>query len=271
MNITKLRCGGDGTAPRRLFFFRILSIGALGILLTLGIYQCSFFNDRRNIQDYYYPLEQLKEGQVYCYDMTVNGQSVSDYWYYTVLERDSGVFLSGTNYDRFFHINQMVTEKITSGGSVAKRYTVFELDSLSGKAISSPVRLTAPDLFPFSVKDSSGVFLFSMEYHPVSAPLTKLYLIRNRRYTGDGPDFVLNGQKYPTIRMSIREAIGNEQEGASEIEGRGEELYARGKGLVYFEKRYGKNGEVVRQYRLKEIISMSEFEQRAGSVLNDGH
>ncbi len=216
----------------------------------------------RNIREYYFPALDLQQGLVYGYDLTVNGHTTPDYWYYRAFVRDSGLFLSATNYDNLFQISQISREVIDDSGVRVRNYDVYEQDSATQKAIACPVVLESADLFPFKVKDSLGIYLFSLNYRLPSQPQAKFYLIRNRFFLGDGPAFELGGKKYPCIRMGIREAIGNESEGNAEVEGYGEEWYAKGLGLVYTKKRYGKNGEIQREYRLKERFGMEELERR---------
>jgi hypothetical protein len=221
----------------------------------------------RNIREFYFPVLDLQQGMVYGYDLTVNGQTTEDYWYYRGFVRDSGLFFTSTNYDNLFHINQISREVIDESGAKARTYAVYEQDSADQKAIAAVTVLEGTDIFPFKVKDSLGIFLFSLNYRLPSQPAAKQYLIRNRYYLGDGPDFELEGKKYPCIRIGTREAIGTEGEGSSEIEGRGEEWYAKGIGLVYFTKIYGKNGELKREYRLKERFGMNELERRANRTI----
>lgn len=238
----------------------------LRLFLLLLLAACQ--NGKRDIRDYYYPTTELTEGLVYAYDLTSNDTTVADYWYLRAFPRDSGLFLASTNYDEHFQIGQIVREKLTNSGALARDYLVYEPDTSRGQVIPVNATLEAPALFPFQVSDSLGVFLFSLNYHPLSDPTAKQYLIRNRRFLGDGPDFEFQGKKYPTVRFGVREAIGNEKDGSAEIEGRGEEWYARGLGLVYFQKVYGPKGEFRRTYRLKERFPMEELERRAKSTLS---
>lgn len=243
--------------PRTLLCFA-------GCLLLLTA--CTDPDGRRDIRSFYFPVMDLQGGQVYEYALQTNGTTVSDYWYYKSFVRDSGVFLAATNYDQFFQVNQITRELITPTGAVARDYLLYEQDTVRGVAVQAPAQLIAPDVFPFSVKDSLGVFLFNVSYHPVSDPESNIYLIRNRRYIGDGPPFQFKGKNYATIRMAVKEAIGNEKEGSAEIEGSGEEWYAQTLGLVYFIKKYGKNGEITREYRLKDIFDMTELERRGATT-----
>lgn len=236
--------------------------------LLIGTFTgCQSGPSTTSIKNYYYPIPELLAGKVYVYEMKINDTALPDYWYFKTMVRDSGTYLSSTNYDEQFHINQMVLENIVENGTKAKEFLVFEQDSSTGKAIQTRATLLGPDIFPFEVTDSLGVFLFHVAYHPASDPSSTLYLIRNRRYLGQGPDFLLDGRSYPTIRFRVKEAIGNEKEGSAEIEGAGEEWYAKGLGLVYYRKTYGQAGQLVREYQLKERINMADLEKRAADNL----
>jgi hypothetical protein len=247
----------------------LLTLVALG-LLTATFNGCQSGPSTTSIKNYYYPIPELLAGKVYVYEMKINETALPDYWYFKTMVRDSGTYLSSTNYDDQFHINQMVLENTVENGTKAKEFLVFEQDSSNGKAIQTRATLLGPDIFPFEVTDSLGVFLFHVAYHPASDPTSTLYLIRNRRYLGEGPVFSLDGRNYPTVRFRVKEAIGNEKEGSAEIEGTGEEWYAKDLGLVYYRKTYGQHGELVREYQLKERINMADLEKRAaGNFLSN--
>ncbi len=231
----------------------------LASLLVL-LHACS--DGKRNIRDYYFPGEALQEGLVYVYSSEEGDTSEQRYWYYRSFKRDSGLFMAGTQYDRHFEIVQMLREKLVGNGSLARNSSLYETDTATGVAKPIPAIIESPDLFPFEVTDSLGVFLFSLKYHPLFDTAATIYIIRNRRYLGDGPDFEFAGKKYPTIRFGLREAIGNEKQGASEVEGEGEEWYAKGLGLVYYQKSFAE-GKIRYVFRLKETFPMTELERRA--------
>jgi hypothetical protein len=232
---------------------QILPISVCIILVFASILSC---DDRRNIKEFYFPTDELVIGKVYAYEPTEGTAGDIDYWYYKSVVRDSGFYFTASYYDPLKEVRQLVTEKIVSNGALAKQYVLFEPDT-TGTYQKIEARLESPNTFPFLVKDSTGVFLFSLKYESVNAPGTQ-YLIRNRRYLGDGPDFELDGVRYPTIRFKLKEVYGNEQEGSAEIEGEGEELYAKGLGLVYYRKSVA-DGKYVYAYRLKKRMSMEEF------------
>ncbi|MBK9339025.1 MAG: hypothetical protein IPM98_21795 [Lewinellaceae bacterium] len=220
-------------------------------------------DDKRRISDYYFPVQSLTSGLVYEYASEEGDTTDRRYWYYRSFVRDSGIFLAGTQYDRYLEINQIVREKIVETGSVARNAFLYETDTTTGKSIPIPAAIESPDLFPFQVQDSLGVFLFKLQYHPLSDSTATIYLIRNRRYLGDGPDFELAGKKYPTVRFGLQEAIGHSKDGSAEIEGSGEEWYAKGIGLVYYRKAFGKEDRQIRfAFRLRERFPMTELERR---------
>lgn len=233
----------------------------LSVPVLLLLHACAD-PSHRNIKAYYFPIDDLKQGMVYQYESTQNGTSQPEYWYYKTLVRDSGLYLAATNYDHQFAIVQIRSENIVKSGAIAKDYFLYEPDTLHRKMVQVKAQITAADLFPFSVTDSLGVFLFKLNYHPANDSNSTNYVIRNRRYLGDAPDFELEGKKYPCMRMGIREVVGNEREGSWEAEGEGEEWYAKGLGLVYYKKTFNK-GQLVLESKLKTRFPMSELEKRA--------
>ncbi len=230
------------------------------LLLALTSLACRS-DGKRNVRAYYFPAEELYKGQVYQYALTQNGSTADEYWYYRSTLRDSGLFLTATNYDRYFQIDQITTEKLFDSGAASRDYFVYEPDTATGTARQVRAVIESPNVFPFRVTDSLGVFLFRLHYVPAGDTAAKIYVIRNRRFLGDGPDFELQGQKYACIRFGIKEVVGNEKEGSSEVEGQGEEWYAKGIGLVYSRRTFG---DYHLESRLKDRFPMQELERRAG-------
>jgi hypothetical protein len=220
-------------------------------------------NHKRNIRDFYYPVESLRTGTVYAYESTQNGTTAPEYWYYRSASPDSGQFMSAIYYDSRLQIGQITREKIVDNGALARDYILNEPDSALQRPVQTRALIESGNNFPFQVHDSTGVFLFSLKYHPARDPQATIYLIRNRRFLGDGPSYTFQGKQYPCIRFGVQEAIGNEKEGASEVEGKGEEWYAKGLGLVYSKKVYGR-GSLKLETRLVDTFGLAELKKRAG-------
>ncbi len=237
------------------------------LAFVFGIFLVFGCTDKRNIKNYYFPVEALRKGQVYEYTVKQNDIEAPEYWYYRALRRDSGLYMSSTMYDQAFNIGIITREKIVESGALAKGYLLYEHDStntVEGGQIKTEAIIESANIFPFEVGDSTGVFLFSVKYHPPNEPNTTIYIIRNRRYLGDAPDFEFRGKKIKCIRIGVKEVIGNEA-GSTEIEGIGEEWYAMGLGLVWYKKTWGA-GNFVLEGRLQDIFPMSELERRAAEV-----
>lgn len=252
----------------KTFAVRALLILALGILF--GVFACGV-GDKRDISDYYFPVKNLRAGKVYEYVVSQNDSIIPEYWHYRTFVRDSGLFLMGTYYDHRFQIGQIVREKITKSGALAKECHLYEADpnpEAEGGQIHTKTIIEAANKFPFRVSDSSGIFLFKLQFHPPDDPKAIIYVVRNRRFLGDAPDFEFDGKKYPCVRFGLREAIGSEKEVVEEVEGRGEEWYAKGLGLVYYRKTYG-NGSFKMEARLTDIFPMSELERKATQVYGE--
>jgi len=257
--------------------FLCAKISAVRALLFLSLPFLSFFlfacgsGGKRDISEYYFPVKDLRGGKVYEYVVSQNDSVMPEYWYYRTFVRDSGLFLVGTYYDHRFQIGQIVREKITKSGALAKECHLYEADpnpETEGGQIHTTTIIDAPNKFPFAVKDSSGVFLFKLQFHPPDDPKATIYVVRNRRFLGNAPDFEFDGKKYPCIKFSLRETIGNEKEGAAEVEGLGEEWYAKGLGLVYYKKTYG-SGSFKTEARLTDIFPMSTLEQKATTIYGE--
>lgn len=234
-------------------------------LLSLGCLFALFFactGGKRDIRAYYFPVDDLRDGKVYAYTALEGDTTDRRYCYYRTILPDSGQFLVSTQYDRYFGIVQILREKIVDNGSLARQTTLYETDTASVQSHPVEAAIESPNLFPFRVTDSLGVFLFGLRYHPSDDTAATIYLIRNRRYLGDGPEFAFGGEKYATVRFGLREVIGHSKEGSSEFEGTGEEWYAKGLGLVYFSKSFSE-GNIRYAFRLSEIFPMAELERRA--------
>ena len=237
-------------------------------LITCALYAACTGGGKRDIEAYYFPVKELRKGQVYEYAVSNKDSIALEYWYYRGFVRDSGLFLAGTFYDNHYQIGQIIREKITKTGALAKECHLYEPapDSEEGQTQIRTV-IESPNLFPFSVRDSSGKFEFKLHFTPPDDPETVIYLNRERRFVGDAPDFEFNGENYPCIRFALHESISSQKNGRPDLESFGEERYAKGLGLVYYSKSYGQNSFKV-EARLTDIITMGELEQRAESTFS---
>lgn len=236
--------------------------------LVCALFSACSDDGRRDIEAYYFPVKELRKGKVYEYAVSNKDSIALEYWYYRGFVRDSGLFLAGTFYDQNFQIGQIIREKITKSGALAKECNLYEPapDTEEGQT-QIRTSIESPNLFPFSVRDSSGTFEFKLHFTPPDDPGSGIYLNRKRRFVGDAPDFEYDGKNYACIRFAVYESISSQKTGKPDLESFGEERYAKGLGLVYYTKSYGKNSFKV-EARLTDIFSMTELEQRASATFN---
>ena len=239
-----------------------------GVLCLLCAAAC-VVDGKRNIRDYYFPVEELRKGQVYEYDLAQGDSSSPEYWYYRAFQRDSGLFLAGTFYDSRFQIGQIIREKVAEDRIIAREYSLYDADVETGKQIQTNAVIDSAEVYPFRVKDSVGVFIFSLHYQPPADPSTTIYLTRRRIFLGDAPAFEFKGETYTCVRFGWLESIGTRKGGDDLLKGRGEEWYAKGLGLVYYRKTFGSKGQVKFEYRLKDVFPMSELEKKAEAYFGE--
>jgi hypothetical protein len=229
--------------------------------------------DKRDIRAYYFPVENLRKGQVYEYTVAQNGIEASEYWYYRTFVRDSGLFLAATYYDQNFQIGQIMREKIEPAAAVARSYFFYEIDSTrledeNGGQVQSEANIQSAQVFPFEVSDSAQAYAFALQYRPATDPRFAVTVRRERFFLGDGPAFTFRGRSFKCVRFGLREFIGSQNTKSIDIEAQGEEWYAKGLGLVWYRKTYGA-GAFSLEGRLTDIFPMAELEKRAAAVYGD--
>jgi hypothetical protein len=237
-------------------------------LLMLFAYKMYNKSNKRNIKEYYFPTDELLIGKVYEYRSLDGDSTQVEYWYYRAFDRDSGTFLSATSYNRMFQIEQIVREKIVDNGALARDLFLYEPSTADGVQSRIQAKIEVPNVFPFEVKDTTGVFLYKLNYKLPQDTTNTVFLIRNRIFGGDAAPFDFKGKKYPTIRLKLKEVFGSEGEGTAEGSANGEEFYAKGIGLVQFRKQYGEGeNKSVRAYKLVDIYKMADMERKAKAVI----
>jgi len=234
-------------------------IPVLILLLSFTLFSCG--NGKRNVKEFYLPIEQLKEGLVYEYRSLNNDQKTIDYWYYRTHQRDSGLFLVGQYYDQNLNVMQLATEEIVSNGSIIHSYRLYDVDS-TGQRIVMDAQLKSVNAFPFEVSDSTGIFLMELKFVQQQAPEISTTLVRNRRYKGDAT-YTFKGKQVDCIEFSVIEQlefVDQEKGGISPQKNIGKELYAKDIGLIYYKKAY--NADFIIEYELADIYSMEVLEQK---------
>ena len=213
---------------------------------------------KRDIRDYYFPLNSLTEGLVYEYEAIRPDSLAPYYWYYRSAATEQQLFLTGTYYEVDLIPRQFTREEMVSNGMLLEELSLHQTDSL-GKQHPYPVNVVAGNTFPFYVSLPGGVFLYRIEWQEPSDPSTTTTLIKNRRYLGD-TTFVHRNQAYECVAFEVRELVEVESEGVLEQEFDGVEFYAKGIGLVYVKKQV--TDELSFEYALADRYPMDTLEQK---------
>ncbi|MEZ4951544.1 MAG: hypothetical protein R2784_19480 [Saprospiraceae bacterium] len=218
------------------------------------------------MKDYYFPLDELKEGLVYEYKDVNNDSLRSLFTYYRTVETNGDKFLVGVQYDKDFQPAQLSREKLVSNGAKLVESFIYQNDS-TGMSTQIPMEIEAGTTFPFEIKDSSSIFLYNVRWFDNPEDTTAFTrVIRNRRYVKDTLVQYYD-KEIPAVVFSVRELIENYKEGYWEKELQGREVYAKGIGLFYFKKNITENFKL--EYALEDRYLMSELEKKFATSISE--
>jgi HAE1 family hydrophobic/amphiphilic exporter-1 len=160
---------------------------------------------------------------------------------------------------------QQVQEEVVQNGLLLKDLYIYDLpDATNGyKQQRTEVKIVAGNSFPFVVKDRFGIFLYHIQWKSNDNDSTIYSVIKNRMFMGD-TTFVLNKREMPAIFFKVKEKIEMENEGVTGQLFEGMEIYAKGIGLVYYEKKVSK--EAIMAYRFVRGMKMEELEKKTQNL-----
>jgi len=211
----------------------------------------------QNIKAYYFPFDDLKDGRVYEYRPVNDPNQPVEYWYYRTLESDSATYFTGNYYDHDFVVRQFSNEEIISNGTLLHSYFLYQSDSL-GIQTQVPAIIESGNVFPFEVKDSTGVFLMKLKWVFQEEPEISTTLIRNRRYMGK-TKYTFKNKEYDAVSFKLTELVDDFNNGhLGPPQYNGQEIYAKGLGLVYYKKEI--NERFILEYELVDTFSMKKLE-----------
>lgn len=238
----------------RFCHFGIYGIIASLIFSLIGVSACS--QGKIKLENYYYPIDELlKEGKVYEYKSD-NLNIASSFWYYKAERRNDTTYLTGQNLNQLMQPEQITVERKTGNGMVLKSNRIFLRDS-SGNVSTIPVNILEKNLFPFSVTDTNGIFLYKVKWNTDS--LRHTTVTRNRRFLGYA-EIPFDGKNVRCAKFELKELIEDFKDGYIEYPFKGVEYYGEHVGLVKYEKIL--NADMKLSYQLNKIYSKAEFEKK---------
>jgi hypothetical protein len=231
------------------------------LLLLLSACQFGAGNKPRSIEAYYFPVDALSEGLVYEY----RGKDPADppfYWYFRSFLQDTADFLTSTYYDYNFNPFQLIREERMPDGMIIRESFLYETDSL-GYSTQVVVQVPQASQFPFLLYSEHPVVVQESRWSMPADSGAVTTLLRNRQFMGDTTVYV-DGQLYDAVKFYVRELIDINKEGHMEYEYDGEELYAKGIGLVFTERRIAEG--FTTSFYLTKRYPMTELEALFGKA-----
>jgi hypothetical protein len=241
------------------FLFIVLSFFSVVLLIAA----CTGSFSKSSLRQYYFPAEELLQGQVYEYRSVGEEKYEPEYWYFRSFETDTATYLTGQFYDLEFNVRQFFREEYVSNGSFMLDYILYQPDT-SGELARIDADILAPNGLPFEEPDTTSVFLFKIQWEDPEVPGRTVTLIRNRRFIGF-EDWTHDNKSIECAVFEVKEIIETEEEGFQEIRTYGLERYGKGYGLIYYEKKI--DDDLFLQYALFDRYSMEKLEEKFEKTL----
>jgi hypothetical protein len=189
-----------------------------------------------DLSGYYLPANNLPAGgMIYTYANILDTSADPEVWQHSLTSLDH---ITSINYDYRQQVVQKQYERIAYNGVVLDSLFLFFPDS-SGSVTKISVRILAPNKFPFDAVDSSKVWLTKLEWWQ---PGDSLHVVLERRRRFMGPTtWMSDGKSIPAVRFRTEDIFETEDAGWTTSAWNGEEIYAKGIGLVHYTRNISDN------------------------------
>lgn len=238
---------------------RILSFTLLALIVYC--FACTNTDEAANsFKEYYYPLDALKVGKTYQYEVVGQENIAPDYWFYRYIATDTADYLMKAFYQQNDFPTQVAREEIVSNGVLINQLHLFEADS-TGKILQEKADILSANVFPFEIDDPNTVYLYKVNFKYPSQEHGNTSLIINRHFLGD-TTFTFEGKNYPAIRFDMRgqALVQDTINGGIEPRFWGQEIYAKGLGLVAYRQTFDPNDPGL-EYRLTKRFDGDAFQE----------
>lgn len=217
------------------------------IVMCLGIINTSCSHTDKpsgDYREYYIPMATLPaEGITYTYRNLRDTTAAPELWKHKKM--GEGLIIS-TNYDsRGLETQRQYDRQVIDGIVTDSLILMFE-DS-TGRRGETHVKVVSPYRFPFIPGDSTKVWLTQLEWFQPDDSL-HVVLQRRRRFDTDTV-WTYHGKSHPAVRFTTNDNLQTEAVGWTDSNWNGQEIYAKGIGLVYYQRRI--SSELVLEYALE--------------------
>jgi hypothetical protein len=182
---------------------------------------------------YYFPVDDFpKEGMVYTYRNLTDKSSPPEVWRH--LKLGNGL-IESINYGMEEEVVMRQFDRIVSNGVVTDSILLFWRDTAKAEH-QIKVNVISPYRFPFEPGDSTKLWLSHIDWHQPGDSL-HVVLKRGRRYAGN-TQWTMDGKSIPAVRFITEDTFETEKDGWTTSAWTGEEIYAKGIGLVYYRRKF---------------------------------
>lgn len=229
------------------------------IPLILSIY-CGFHfsscSKSEDLSGFYFPIRSLQSGLVYHYKPVDQPQLSDEYWYYQTEKQHEDLLLKGTLYSSDGSVQQRISERVVSLGVIQDSLVLYNSTDSSFQAVSAQPGPSS--VFPF-YKDANDTLIYKLRWLDPADSLEYI-LVRKKLYSGD-TTWSWKGQNLDAVVFKLDESLETFREdlGMTNSGWSGKEVYAKGLGLVYFEKNI--SPEFTRSYRLYDRYDLEQFKK----------
>jgi hypothetical protein len=218
-----------------------------------------------DLRDYYFPLRELTDGLVYEYQDLRYDSLTPDFWYYRGIPTDTAFYFTKAYYQNDFTPRNLYREEMLNEGILLRDLFLFETDT-TGQQVQTQAEILSPHVFPFQMTDPKKLTIYQVRFQLSSQPHGSTTVLINRQYLGD-TTYVFEKQTYPAIYFKILGSVDQRDSIIGDIEPQfsGKEIYAKGLGLVYYERNYGEGTGGFRHH-LVDRYPMQELEEQARAI-----
>ena len=194
---------------------------------------------------YYFPIGSFPEGgMVYRYKNLRDPEAQSEVWRH--IPRGKGL-VESINYGNGEEIAQRQFDRIVNNGVMTDSLLLYSRDT-TGRQKEINVKVISPHRFPFQPGDSTKVWLTHLDWYQPEDSL-HIVLQRRRRFGGD-TTWTSDGKTIPAVRFRTEDTFETEKDGWTSSSWSGEEIYAKGIGLVYYKRKISE--EMVLEFQIEK-------------------
>ncbi len=188
-------------------------------------------NPPADYSGYYLPLDAFPaEGLVYTYRNLSDTTGTPEVWRH--FKRGEGL-IESINYGPEQEIVQSQFERIASNGVMTDSLLLYFADTNRVRK-QIKVKILSPNKFPFQPGDSTTVWLTHLEWNQ---PQDSLHIVlQRRRRFKENTTWLSHGKSVPAVRFTTEDTFETERDGWTTSTWTGEEIYAKGIGLVYYKR-----------------------------------